>query len=149
MFLVYLKSHLLNWFWNSLTKSPCMAGYWRHGYHPLQVFLSKTKLNTRKAPCAIAFTDAHPLSWLQVLWTQRADYVLSSSSQLRLSANTNKAGLPLFFLRLIKDTVLLQDSSKVRGRRKDRHLVLLWLSSKTKKLKLPKISQSMFYFKSF
>lgn len=80
-----------------------MAGHSMHGYHHLQVFLSKTKQNTRKALCAIAFTDAHPLSGLQVLRIQRAEDVLSSSSQLSLSANTNKAGLPLFFFCPFKD----------------------------------------------
>lgn len=34
---------------------------------PLQFFLGKTKSNTGKAPCAISFTDAHPVSWLHVL----------------------------------------------------------------------------------
>lgn len=74
-----------------------------HGYHRLQFFLCKTKLNTRKAPCTIAIADAHPLSWLQVLGIQRAEDVLSSSFHLSLSANTSKAGLPLFFLRPFKD----------------------------------------------
>lgn len=41
-----------------------------HEYHRLQFFLCKTKLNTRKAPYAIAVADAHPLSWLQVLGIQ-------------------------------------------------------------------------------
>lgn len=158
MFFVYLKSHLSNCFWNSLVKSPCMARYWMHGYHRLQFFLRKTKLNTRQAPCAIAFTDAHPLSWLQVLWIQRAEMYfhpppssVSALTQIRQLPPHSSAAL----LKIQKSfsttanskqsvSLLFRGTLEVRGRRKDIHLVVLWLSSKMKKnLRLPKTYHGM------
>lgn len=51
---------------------------------------------------------------------------------------------------LVQLSFFFHRSLQVRGRRKNIHLVALWLSSKTKKknLKFPKTHHSMFYFKS-